>query len=251
MDGRDGNGTQTTWLDRSGNGNNAVLHNSNFDSNGGWTGAGLKLDGVKDYVELNLSEVFKYIEVGVRVVNTIQAGWNRIVSFDASNTIMSTPAFKAFQFKLDTETITQKDFELNTLYDLNGDFWKNKGFKKIVIGKLLEYDADYSNVEICYTRFYNNILTSEEIQHNLEYKKNINRETVIKLIDYEQEKDYGIGCAYQLSDEQLKTFRLSNDKTKFVSGIKNCIGLQIEKYTYSEIKDIMETDEWKFSEVLN
>lgn len=52
LDARDGKGTETTWIDRSGNGNNAFLVGFNFDSNNGWINNSLKFNGVNTYVEL-------------------------------------------------------------------------------------------------------------------------------------------------------------------------------------------------------
>ena len=64
LDARDGSGTQTEWVDRSGNSNNATLTNFNFDENSGWTGKGLKLDGVDDWVYVSKNEMFQDMTTG-------------------------------------------------------------------------------------------------------------------------------------------------------------------------------------------
>lgn len=243
----DGKGTETTLKSRISE-RVATLYNSNFDSSGGWTGKGLKLDGVKDYVGINLSESFKYVEIGIKVESVISTSWNRMFSLDSKNMIMSLPSTKRFDFRLDNEILEQKYFQLKTLYNLNSALWKDKGFRNVIIGKMSNFGVDYSNIEICYIRFYEDILTPEEIQKNLEYEQSIDRNVAVAYPLLQDEKSYGIGLASQLTEEQLKTFRLSNDKTKFVAGLRYCEVLEVTKYTYSEILKVMETEEWASAE---
>jgi len=48
----------TIWQDQSGNGNHVMLQNVSFTSDDGWTGDGLKLDGVDSYVERSVPDSF-------------------------------------------------------------------------------------------------------------------------------------------------------------------------------------------------
>lgn len=49
LDGRDGSGTDSTWADRTTYNNDMTLNGFSFNETSGWTGTGLKFDGIKDY----------------------------------------------------------------------------------------------------------------------------------------------------------------------------------------------------------
>ena len=106
----------------------------------------------------------------------------------------------------------------------------------------------YNDIEIYSVKVYNRALTDAEIQQNYEHEQTINRTTPTTYPLFREEKSYGIGLASQLSEEQLGTFRLSIDKTKFVAGLGYCNELAVVEYTYSETLAIMDTEEWSVKE---
>lgn len=279
LDARDGSGTQTEWVDRSGNGNNATLTNFNFDENGGWTGKGLKFDGVNDFAgasvfqqDLKISE----ISVGINFMSTnTKVGTNSMFFLsDKERPSEEMWANSCSVYQIDnqrlefqkpntTRPIFYNGDPLNIDFDLfisGGKVYLNGIYKFELTGEYLNSISKYIQLSratgnnaafICYSiKIYNRALTDEEIQQNYEYEQSIDRTTPTTYPLLQEEKSYGIGLANQLSEEQLKIFRLSLDKTKFVAGLRYCEGLEVTEYTYSEVLEVMETVEWKSLEIV-
>lgn len=270
LDGRDGSNQKQTslWLDRMSL-NDAQLINANFDNNSGWTGRGLILDGVSSYVSLN------------KLLSSIVGSVEELTIEIYANSPHPQDSEKAF-FVIghgDPELQYRRNGNYNYIYGINisaksgmcktivkkqdglytysdGEFDQKKlnapgmRFDREVVFGAVIYHNNVLGIglsgEIYSIKIYNRALTEEEIQKNYEYEKTIDRTTPEASSTLQEEKTYGIGSSNQLSEEQLKTFRLSLDKQKFVSGLRYCDTLEVEKYTYSEILEIMETNEWKY-----
>lgn len=87
-------GSGTTWLDKSGRGNNGTLTNGpTFNSD---NGGSIVFDGVNDYVSLGafpgLGTTNRTIGVWFKV-STTPSGVGRIITFPADETLTDTPAY--------------------------------------------------------------------------------------------------------------------------------------------------------------
>ncbi|MGL4947836.1 MAG: LamG-like jellyroll fold domain-containing protein [Mycoplasma sp.] len=272
-------------LDCRASNNKLVLSNFNFDENSGWTGSGLKFDGVNDWCSFSEkncinnmvnSNLFTYC-VTCKLVSK-QYIPLFVTGAPSAAKAMQLGSFnsKVFVGRFNDDGVGQ-DFPNNVLATITYvNFEKNK-FKAYVnddAGSLIELKDLTNDVEIdseatigklvngmtsnriisglVYSvKIYNRALTSEEIVHNYKYEQSIVRINNTKILNtLEHEKSYGIGYASQLSEIQLNTFRLSNDKNKFVAGLRYCDGLEVEEYSYDEIIIKMNESDWNDAEML-
>lgn len=282
LDGRDGKNPEDTWKNRLNAQEYARLYNINYDSNGGWTGKGLRLDGVDDYVILN------------GVGSTLNFKKDFSIQVSVSNFLFNTNknttfvCFTGYPVGLELATYQDKfcikDFsyvnpkftpysELKKLTDSKSVFTITHSVSdktiKIYVDGILKISNTYTEYTSSYSEsydlklgglghsgvaggiigIYNSImlytecLSPEEVMKNVEYELSINSTESKTYILENEVETYGIGNSNKLPTPH--TLRLSNDKTKFVAGLRYCNGLQVDKYTYSEVLEIMETQEWK------
>lgn len=267
LDGCDGKGTETTWVDRSGNGNNATVVNSNFDSNSGWTGKGIKFDGIDDKVGLygNIQTSSEASLCFYLSSETSQSQKEKMICYGAGyldNYIYINNTH--FGVKIFGRSITDEGtrFEIpKGILEVYLCFVKESNkihlyangvlVRTVILQNLTEIATGITTLQnglfFDYV-FYPRALTESEIQYNYKYEQSIDRTTPVAYPLFQEEKSYGIGLASQLSEEQLGTFRLSIDKTKFVAGLGYCNELAVVEYTYSETLAIMDTEEWSVKE---
>ncbi|MGL5686022.1 hypothetical protein [Cetobacterium sp.] len=236
-----------------------TLNNFNFDVNSGWTGKGLKFDGVDDWASLgsilNGNQNFT-IEVNFKDTRQVNAP---IIVSDLSYGVASMTGnlLRYVQWGSDIDVNVNIQDTLNVasmsrnrntirLYyngvDVGGGSALKSIVKPIELGRL---STKFTNMTMYSVKVYSDYLTPEEIKQNYEYELSIDRNVAVAYPLLKEEKSYGIGLSNQLTEEQLKTFRLSNVKTKFVAGLRYCKGLKVEEYTYTEILKVMETEEWR------
>ncbi|MGL5717809.1 MAG: collagen-like triple helix repeat-containing protein, partial [Paraclostridium sp.] len=240
----DGKGTETTLKSRVSD-NVLTLRGFNFDANSGWTGKGLKFDGVNDYILTMVSNT-KHIEITFSFYDLKTNGWNRVIGLNDVNSTRYEPLNSKMRARWPGVSI-DADVELNKTvihqYALSEGLSGNVG-----IGRSHASSKDWAKIIVHSIKFYNENLTEVEIAQNYEYEQSIDRETVSTYPLLQEQKSYGIGLTNQLSDEQKSTFRLSVDGTKFVAGLRYCEGLEVEEFTYSEIQVEMEKEEWRSRE---
>lgn len=192
LDGRDGNGTQTTWVDRTGNSNDAIITNCV------WTGKALRVNNNSDSFLVNkilinsdtspftLEVNFKNITMANNVDNIIMA--NSTKMWDYSSSIYRN--IKRLLLDVGNTTINNS-FELNKSYQVGLIKYHNSSRKPLLDGAILEYpnsmitngisflgnfDAKHMIGDYYSIRLYNRILTQEEITQNYNYEKSISRE---------------------------------------------------------------------------
>lgn len=206
LDGRDGSGTQTTWIDRSGNGNNATLLNFTFDSTNGWINNFLRTGNMKGYIKLcNIPTVFSiYIFCEFKGVAT--AAYQRLVTIGIDSTFsnqigiqVGTTEYNGIRCfnQLLSNILTIEPSYLSNLdicirFDnskSNANFTsisKNVNYSNITSKVLtdpltynyLNYESGtYYGRDVCYKSvlIYNRYLTEEEILQNYDYEKSIVR----------------------------------------------------------------------------
>lgn len=269
LDGRDGANRNTTWKDRSGNGNDATLHNFNWTTESGFTGKSLKFDGINDYCSFNKEKINKYIKdnfvtfsLKVKTSDATKRFFSTSIryddwaSIDTARILVYNKNGVSYNIPIEVDMIMYDlvcDGGVTKIYS-NGSLIKEYNNTQFLIERSLYVlgrqgnSPNHSNFEIQSFKLYNRALTPKEIKQNYEYEQTIDRIVPTTYPLVQETKDYCIGDATDLTEEQKKTFRLSIDKTKFVSGINNIKGIAVETYTYSEIIKLMETPEWRSEE---
>ncbi|MGL6298122.1 MAG: hypothetical protein ACRC1M_03035 [Methanobacteriaceae archaeon] len=233
------------------------LNNFNFDSNSGWSGKGLNFDGIDDYIEnINYScEICLKIKKTENLYPIILGSSNadritfrffndddvdKIYYYDGSKIYYTFNSYPDYDFLVlnltgwDLYVNGKKESDLLSFYKKIN---KRIGFNTYAPGT-------NPHITLYSIKFYNKSLTPEEIQQNYNYEQSIDRSTTMLLPEAPEEKSYMIGLSNQLSEEQLSTFRLSNNKEKFVCGLRYSENLIGELYTYSEIQKEMKKEEW-------
>lgn len=253
----DGKGTETTLKSRVSD-NVLTLANFNFDENSGWTGKGLKFDWVASKLNPIPATFCKTLEIKLNK-KIYSYSWQYIISKIKHYTGMGYLRVDGVTFEglnLFANEINSDTLDYIHLFLIVNDdgivHFINAitGTKHVSTSTLEEIEVLFNTSgkqeAIWYSlRWYDVALTPEEIQQNYEYEQSIDRTTVSTYPSFQEEFSYGIGNVEQLSDEQLKTFRLSKDRTKFVAGLRYCEGLKVEEYTYTEILKVMDTEEWE------
>lgn len=241
-----------------------TLSGFNFDVNSGWTGKGLKFDGVNDNCNTKLTNPLSFeakLTISVVTTDAIGDGCSLLPSsgdqvsrvfvgsqnnYPYAKQLLRNPQPILLNGLVSFGVIADGE---NVYLHENGKIkatapqeYKNNRIATQIFHRL---DANGISHSI---KIYNVALTPEEIAQNYEYEQSIDRTTISTYPMLQEQKSYGIGLSSQLTEEQLKIFRLSNDKTKFVAGLRCCKGLKVEEYTYAEILKVMETEEWRSSE---
>ncbi|MGL6023482.1 MAG: hypothetical protein ACRC0F_02610, partial [Cetobacterium sp.] len=270
----DGKGTEATLKSRVSD-NVLTLSGFNFDENSGWTGKGLLCDGIKD---LWFSEKLQTLTDSLgnnftfQVIFEIPTGGSKrklafsfltdmvnlgveYESFRFNKNVFKnnpTPSTRdTYTFSRNNEIFTFSRKEVNSTSDLSTHCvgWGDNYLLSKETQRTLSNEI-YSKTLIHSIKIYNRTLTEAEIQQNYEYEQSIDRASTQMLPDNSQEISYAIGNSNQLSEEQLSTFRLSLDGTKFVAGVRYCEGLEVVGFTYSDIQLEMEKEEWTNKEVV-
>ncbi|MGL5709796.1 MAG: hypothetical protein ACRCW9_03020 [Cetobacterium sp.] len=260
--------TETTLKSRVSD-NVLTLTNFNFDENSGWTGKALKFDGINDYIEMKNTLGYEFtISIDLEldknttrgyIVSSYVSEYNRLElvkgetkTTDGFNTVF----FSGYSEIIDTDLSSNRSISLTKGKNEEVDFFVNSfkpngsisalGFTTEKLRFFCFYNNTTRNLKgIAHSiKIYNRALTPEEIQQNYNYEQSIDRSTTMLLPEAPEEKSYMIGLSNQLSEEQLSTFRLSNNKEKFVCGLRYSENLIGELYTYSEIQKEMEKEEW-------
>lgn len=280
LDARDGENGNNIWSDRSGNYNDATLYNFNWTKESGFTGKSLKFDGIDDYCSFSVVELLNYYDdvsfevafktktidrrsnILTRRANVVTGdGVFFIEKSNLKTWCRTNDSYKELQSKMVSENSIQycsvvidktnkKVFSYinNRVSETPVEILNKRIINSFYIGTNFDASGFFADIELYSIKIYNRTLTEEEIKQNYDYEQSIDR-NVPEIIDLNEEtKDYCIGNTSDLSDEQRETFRLSVDKTKFVSGVNNIEGMTVETYTYSEIQKMLETDQWKTKE---
>lgn len=204
LDGRDGNNEDRTsvWVDRSGNGNHATLHNFSFDSTSGWVSGGLQTNGTNNYarvpnIAMNKDEFSIIVEYKVTNAKTGEyCPINLIRKVDESNSnffFMSHartghPNKICFDVKLHGIRAVNEEFDNHIVVT----FSKSQNIYKIYMNGTLVYSSvieetatnttssdlyigssrtldRYAQCLFKSARVYNRALTEAEIKHNYDY----------------------------------------------------------------------------------
>lgn len=192
LDGRDGSGTQTTWIDRSGNSNDAIITNCM------WTGKALRVNNNSDSFLVNkllISSDFSPFTLEINFKNiTAKPGIvdNIIMANSTKSWGYSSSIYKNNQrLFLDVgNSNISNSFELNKSYQVGVIKYNNASRKPLLDGTILEYpnsigtdgisflgnfDTNHMIGDYHSIRLYNRILTQEEITQNYNYEQSITR----------------------------------------------------------------------------
>ncbi|MGL5049409.1 MAG: hypothetical protein ACRC6E_02090, partial [Fusobacteriaceae bacterium] len=270
----DGKGVESFIADRVNPSDFLTLQNFGFDENSGWTGKGLLCDGINDLWfsgklqslvdslgnNFTFQVIYEIPTGGTKhkqafsfLTDMIRLGIeNESFGFN-KNIFKQLPApttRDTYTFSRNNEVFTFSRKEANNTADLSTlcATWNNNYLLSKDVLRTLS-NSIYSKTLIHSIKIYNRTLTEEELTHNYEYEQTIDRNTTQMLPDNSQEISYGIGNSSQLSEEQKLTFRLSNDKTKFVSSVRYLDGLEYVGFTYADIQKEMLKEEWVFEEI--
>ncbi|MGL6131373.1 MAG: LamG-like jellyroll fold domain-containing protein, partial [Fusobacteriaceae bacterium] len=261
----DGKGTEATLKSRVSD-NVLTVRYFSFDKNSGWTGKGLKFDGVSDFCELmplEESDLTFCLEVHSDVDTTerafISSGSIDYARFMIVENQISSPGKLSFfkeghnyvlseKTKRKTSiTFTKKNNEVKIYLDKDLKLSleeSNFDFSNFTLGKFMRTGKSFYRGLFHSVKIYNRALTEEEVTQNYEYEQSIDRTSTQVLPDNSSELSYGIGLSNQLSDEQKASFRLSVDGTKFVAGMRYCEELEVVGFTYADVQLEMEKEEW-------
>lgn len=199
LDGRDGSGNQTTWIDRSGNGNYGTLNNFNFSSNY-WSEKGLVKTTQDNSVNVSLSPTLNpnYLNgftVEIYFKQTSSSGliycknnnWGIFAFY--SNTLIRQVIWAA-----DVDYTVQINSMLNNIRHVVAYYSTSKVFLYLDGVLLNSYSKNVSKTgseliylfcqtptygsasgEIYSFKIYNRELTQSEILQNYNYEKSITR----------------------------------------------------------------------------
>lgn len=215
LDGRDGSASQTDWSDRTTNKNDMILKGFSFDTSSGWTGTGLKFDGIKDYCEAVTPNQIKgygtknpnFITVCLNVtINQISKTQQDLLSLMSTN--------KGRFILLQDNDITYQKVSLNKTgviaevgetYDLVYIYRSNVHVatdiqrSAIYVNNVLKFEnksnahsiidtssfnfsmgseggtTAFANMTVNSVKIYDGELTDEQIRQNYEYEKSIQR----------------------------------------------------------------------------
>ncbi|MGL6100244.1 MAG: hypothetical protein ACRC0G_11550, partial [Fusobacteriaceae bacterium] len=239
----DGKGTEATLKSRVSD-NVLTLSGFNFDENSGWTGKGLKFDGVNDFATSPNAGNAEYMEIVVTPLKIVGNSWNRIVEFGDFRNVLAKVGGDLNDASLYLDNSFKKIItcQMNKANVVSTPF--SVGGSNLCFCKHSHFGTDFSNAIIHSIKIYNVALTPEEIAQNYEYEQSIDRTSTQMLPDNSSELSYGIGLSNQLSDEQKASFRLSVDGTKFVAGMRYCEELEVVGFTYADIQIEMKKEEW-------
>ncbi|MGL5965303.1 MAG: hypothetical protein ACRCZ2_13035, partial [Fusobacteriaceae bacterium] len=243
----DGKGTENTLKSRVSD-DVLTLNNFNYDESSGWTGKGLKFNSTSGTTAKNLTlqanlsnftVVLNFVDSIVEEANYRgyfglgSAGDNPFSMQRRFNNIRVTNNLAKDLVPVSQILNKRTEFAISTKdgvssYFLNGvklAYTNNIEVSNITTGIIfgqpyLNWTGDHKSYLAYSFKLYDIPLTPEEVKQNYDYEQSIDRTSVQMLPDNSQEISYGIGFANQLSDEQLSTFRLSLDKTKFVAGLR-------------------------------
>lgn len=215
LDARDGSGSQTTWNDRTANGNDFELFNFKNNSTSGWDGASLIFNGIDNYCEALTPTEIKGFS------NSTKKGISFCITFTPNSLNGQQDLFdikrgnkgrflilnNKIQFQqggLITPT-TPATFEVGKTYDCVFTYYSSdniipgeRRFKMYINGEssyeyedniFINYDTSdlnmtigseggtlaFANMKLHSIKIYNRELTLEEVLQNYEYEKSINR----------------------------------------------------------------------------
>ncbi|MGL5963122.1 MAG: hypothetical protein ACRCZ2_01790, partial [Fusobacteriaceae bacterium] len=250
----DGKGTEATLKSRVSD-NVLTLSGFNFDANSGWTGKGLKFDGVDD----------KLVNYPREVVKTIELKMDGKIASYSWQVIISNIKHYSNNTNIRTEGINFPELnifpgDINAGKNIHPFLIHNDDGSVRILNAVSQRSMLSTNtlekLEIFFNslgrqctmwhsiKIYNVALTEAEIARNYEYEQSIDRTSTQMLPDNSHDLSYGIGDSAQLSDEQKSTFRLSLDGSKFVAGMRYCEGLEVVGFTYADVQVEMEKEEW-------
>ena len=223
LDGRDGEGSDIVWKDRSGNGNNANIIGQGHV----WTGESLRfttgsntnifeaVDVLEDATNYTLEIAIKINETradfqGIILANTKKI-WNGAIFLAIHSELLRLdPGARDFDFsnynKKNIITIARKGGS-STLY-INGVLIKTFAQVLTSIKYLANWDNAYSAKADYYSvKVYNRALTDKEIQENYIYESSIkNTKTLLenRISNVEKEND--------TQDEVINTTMMATDE---------------------------------------
>ena len=196
-----------TWYDLSGNGNDGILSNINYDSNSGWTNNSVKLDGVDDYVKIGKIDAQNNC-ITVEIVSKIISNQTGKAQYFITNletggiglrkettNVNGVIAYIGGGYKYiksNNEVLNNKMYSLSTKYDgenyclrqndvtysekIVGDY-KNPEKNTIFMiggnpdGNSMSNTNPLFNIEVYSVRIYDRALTNDEINQNYENDK--------------------------------------------------------------------------------
>ena len=223
LDGRDGEGNDIVWKDRSGNGNNANIIGQGHV----WTGESLRfttgsntnifeaVDVLEDATNCTLEIAIKINETraafqGIILANTKKI-WNGAIFLAIHSKLLRLdPGTRDFDFsnynKKNIITIARKGGS-STLY-INGVLIEGYAYNFTSIKYLANWDSAYSAKADYYSvKVYNRALTDKEIQENYIYESSIkNTKTLLenRISNVEKEND--------TQDEVINTTMMATDE---------------------------------------
>lgn len=203
LDGRDGKGTDTVWVDRSKNGNDFTLNGFTFTGDNGWTGRNLKTN-FHEYAISKISLATEYtIEVDL-FVDGVERGkqstffyfgdgnasgqWretflrrnsatdNTLSVCNASHQkLIGDIAYKKYHLVLmGSQNRTCSYVESVKIYDVTRNNINSNFKANFYLGCGWNL-GNFSQARFNSVKIYNRVLTEEEIQQNYLYEKSIER----------------------------------------------------------------------------
>ncbi|MGL5964423.1 MAG: hypothetical protein ACRCZ2_08530, partial [Fusobacteriaceae bacterium] len=188
----DGKGTEATLKSRVSD-NVLTLSGFNFDENSGWTGKGLKFDGVNDFATSPNAGNAEYMEIVVTPLKIVGNSWNRIVEFGDFRNVLAKVGGDLNDASLYLDNSFKKIItcQMNKANVVSTPF--SVGGSNLCFCKHSQFGTDFSNAIIHSIKIYNVALTPEEIAQNYEYEQSIDRTSTQMLPDNSSELSYGIG----------------------------------------------------------
>ncbi len=215
LDGRDGSGNQTTWEDRTSYNNDMILNGFDFNSASGWTGTGLKFDGVNDYcIAATPNTINGYgtnnpdfitvcLNVTINAVNKSQQDLLDVCSGNKGRFLLLQDNNISYQsaslFKTGVIAEVGKTYDLVYTYRSNIHVTTDIQRTSIYVNGEMKYEnkqdvhkkfpseyfnfivgsengtTAFANMVVNSIKIYDGELTEEQIQHNYQYENSIDR----------------------------------------------------------------------------
>ena len=215
LDGRDGNASQTEWSDRTTNKNDMILKGFSFDNSSGWTGTGLKFDGIKDYcISVTPNQIKGYgtknpnfitvcLNVTINQINKSQQDLLSLMTSNKGRFIMLQDNDITYQkSSLNKTGVIAKvgeTYDLVYIYRSNIHVTTDIQRSAIYVNNVLKFEEKtdnhkvidsnsfnfsigseggttaFASMTVNSVKIYDGELTDEQIQQNYEYEKSIQR----------------------------------------------------------------------------
>ena len=215
LDGRDGSASQTDWSDRTTNKNDMILKGFSFDTSSGWTGTGLKFDGIKDYCKAvtpnqikgygtkNPNFITVCLNVTINQINKSQQDLLSLMSRNQGRFILLQDNDITYQKgslnKTGVIAEVGETYDLVYIYRSNVHVTTDIQRSAIYVNNVLKFEnksnvhsnidassfnfsmgseggtTAFANMTVNSVKIYDGELTDEQIRQNYEYEKSIQR----------------------------------------------------------------------------